>query len=94
MASRSFIPFLVDCKNNNYNINLIFLWLQTSELAVARVEDRVVRGGHHIATETILRRYHRSIHNFLNIYSSLADNWILYDNSSTEPIIIAEKKNS
>ncbi len=92
MASRSFAPFLVDCKNNNYKINLIFLWLQSSDLAMARVKDRVARGGHHIPTETILRRYRRSIHHFLNIYSSLADDWVLYDNSSTEPTIIAEKK--
>ncbi len=92
MASRSFAPFLIDCKNNNYKINLIFLWLQTPDLALARVEDRVARGGHNIPSEIILRRYQRSIHNFLNIYSPLADDWVLYDNSSTEPTIIAEKK--
>ena len=92
MASRSFAPFLAECKKNNYAINLIFLWLQNPHLALARVKDRVARGGHSLPSDTILRRYNRSIDNFLNIYIPLADDWVLYDNSSTEPAIIAEKK--
>lgn len=92
MASRSFAPFLADCKKNKYTINLIFLWLQDPELALERVKDRVERGGHTIPSDTILRRYKRSIDNFLNLYIPLADDWILYDNSSTEPTIVAEKK--
>ncbi len=91
MASRSFAPFLIDCKKN-YKINLIFLWLQDPHLALARVKDRVIRGGHDIPPDTILRRYKRSIDNFLNIYIPLADDWILYDNSAAEPTLIAEKK--
>lgn len=92
MASRSFAPFLADCKKKYYSINLIFLWLQDPHLALERVKDRVERGGHNIPPDTILRRYIRSIDNFLNIYIPLADDWVLYDNSSTEPAIIAEKK--
>ena len=92
MASRSFAPFLVDCKKDNYKINLIFLWLEASDLALDRVKGRVASGGHDIPIDTILRRYKRSIDNFLNIYSPLADDWFLYNNSLTEPVIIAEKK--
>lgn len=60
MASRSFVPFLTHCKKDNYKVNLIFLWLQDPHLALARVKDRVARGGHNIPSDTILRRYKRS----------------------------------
>lgn len=92
MASRSFAPFLIDCKKDNYKINLIFLWLEGPELALKRVKDRVANGGHDIPADIILRRYKRRIDNFLNIYIPLADNWALYENSYKVPTIIAKKE--
>ncbi len=90
MASRSFAPFLLRCKEQGYQINLLFLWLQSPELAVERVAFRVENGGHHILEETIRRRYQRSIKNFLEIYIPLANKWVFCDNSSEKPITIAE----
>jgi predicted ABC-type ATPase len=92
MASRTFAPFLSLCKTQGYQINLLYLWLQSPDLAVARVKERVENGGHNNPVETILRRYRRSINNFLNLYIPLADDWVLYDNSLEEPIEIARKK--
>jgi predicted ABC-type ATPase len=91
MASRSFVTLLQKCKQQNYNINLIFLWLQTPLLAIKRIEKRVQDGGHNIPNNIVLRRYKRGIKNFLNLYSPIADSWILYDNSNITPIVIAQK---
>lgn len=100
MASRSFVQFLKQCRQLGYQINLVFLWLKTPEQAIERVHQRVLRGGHNIPKDVILRRYPRSIHNFLNLYSPLADAWSLCDNSNhienenfKMPVKIAEKKN-
>lgn len=93
MASRSFAPFLINCKKQNYKITLIFLWLQDPNIALDRVKKRVASGGHDIPADIILRRYKRSIDNFLNLYIPLADNWALYDNTyKNDPIIIAKKE--
>lgn len=92
MASRSFAPFLKECKQMGYEITLMYLWLQSPELAIMRVKDRVQNGGHHIPDEIVRRRYSRSINNFLNIYVPLADKWFLYDNSSNRAKKIAEKR--
>lgn len=92
MASRSFAPFLQQCKLQGYQINLLFIWLQDPKLALARVHDRVREGGHNIPDEIVLRRFDRSISNFLNLYMPIADQWFLYDNSINEPSLIAEKK--
>jgi predicted ABC-type ATPase len=92
MASRTFVNLLKKCKTYGYQINLIYLWLQTPELALERVKSRVENGGHNIPPDIIFRRYHRSIKNFLELYIPLADQWALYDNSSNAtPEIIAEK---
>ena len=66
------------------------MWLDSSELAVARVARRVSSGGHDIPTATIIRRYERGRKNFVELYSPLADRWIAYNNSNQREKI-AEK---
>lgn len=81
LAARTFARFLRECKGRSYKINLFYVWLESSELAVARVARRVASGGHDIPTETIIRRYERGRENFIGLYSPIADRWIVYDNS-------------
>lgn len=57
-----------------------------------RVQNRVNSGGHNIPTDVVIRRYKRSLDNFKTLYSPIADNWILYDNSGEEPILIARRR--
>ncbi|MBS0359159.1 MAG: zeta toxin family protein, partial [Proteobacteria bacterium] len=92
MSSRTFVPFLKKAKQNGYQINLLFMWLQNPSLAINRVSNRVRDGGHNIPEKIIIRRYKRSLNNFLNLYLPLADEWALYDNSSNIPATIAEKE--
>lgn len=93
MASRSFEPFLKHCKEQGYKINLLYLWLESPELAVKRVAFRVKNGGHDVPEETIRRRYHRGLNNFLNLYVPLADDWFLCNNSLEIGTYIALYKN-
>ncbi len=91
MASRSFYSLLKRFKEKGYHISLIFFWLQNPELAIERVKDRVKNGGHHIPDNIVLRRYPRSITNFLKLYLPLANEWILFNNSLSSPSKIAER---
>ena len=59
-------------------------------MAVSRVAKRVAAGGHNIPEDVICRRYHRGLDNFFHLYSSIADRWIVYDNSNQRQKI-AEK---
>ena len=92
LASRTFINFLLDCKKQGYEVNILFLWLNSVEIEVDRVSDRVKRGGHDIPHDVITRRYFRSINNFVMQYIKIADSWFLYDNSDEESRLIACKK--
>lgn len=91
LAARSFAPFLRKCKQKGYKVNLIYVWLPNSDLALQRVQKRVASGGHNIPQDIIIRRYQRGLNNFVDLYSPLADYWIVYDNSQSPTQVIAEQ---
>lgn len=90
LSTRSFVGLIKQAKDLGYTINLIYYWLDSVELAIERVKIRVSEGGHHIPTDTIIRRYHAGVKNFINLYKDKVDYWLLIDNSGTEPELIAE----
>ena len=87
LAARSFAPFLRQCQTQGYRVNLIYVWLNSIELAVTRVALRVASGGHNIPEDVIRRRYNRGRINFLELYSQLSDRWQVYDNSGNNQLI-------
>lgn len=89
LASRSLAPFLRRLRNEGYRTHLIYVWLESPELAVARVKARVRKGGHHIPEDVVRRRYARGIANFWNLYRPLAHSWTVCDNSGSDPLILA-----
>lgn len=91
LASRSFAPWISKLKKNGYEFHLVFLWLPSTEFAIARVRRRVELGGHDIPEEAIRRRYSRGLSNFFKLYYMLATTWQFIDSSAAgEPRIIAE----
>jgi predicted ABC-type ATPase len=92
LASRSFAPWLRELQTGGYTCHLVYLWLPTVELAVARVAERVRRGGHAVPEEVVRRRYDRSLANFFGLYSGFADSWVMLDNSiQRRPRLIAKR---
>ena len=69
-----------------YWLKLYFLKLPTPEIAVARVSQRVLEGGHNVPEETIRRRFHLGLRNFESVYQRLVDEWAVYDNMGPEPL--------
>lgn len=94
LSSRSFIKLITQAKEEGYTVNLVYYWLDSVELAIERVKIRVSEGGHDIPTDTIIRRYHSGLRNFVNLYRDKVDYWMLIDNSQTEPQLIAEGRSS
>jgi len=75
-------------KSKGYEIIIYYLKLATVELAIERVKLRVAQGGHNIPEKDIRRRFERSWINFVRLYRPLADKWVIFDTSRTEPEII------
>ena len=89
LAARTFAQFLRKCQAKGYKINLVYVWLETAELAVNRVARRVASGGHNIPEDVIRRRYERGRKNFFELYLPLADRFQVYDNSGEQNSLIA-----
>jgi predicted ABC-type ATPase len=89
LASRSFAPWLRQQQAENYNVHLLYCWLPSAEMAVARVESRVRAGGHHVPEDDVRRRYERSRNNFLQLYMTLANTWEVYENSGAKRCSVA-----
>jgi predicted ABC-type ATPase len=82
LASRSFAPWLAELVRNGYQFHLVFLWLPSPDMAVARVAARVREGGHDVPEETIRRRYEAGLRNFFGLYQPMATAWEFWDNST------------
>ncbi len=82
LASRTFKPMLHAMQAGDYEFHLIYLWLQTPELALERVRERLKLGGHDVPEDVVRRRYRRGLFNFFNLYRPIADSWLMLDNSA------------
>lgn len=88
-AGRSYLRVIRRLKESGYAVHFFYLWVPSVELALARIRERVLRGGHDVPEGVVRRRFDRSMANFLVHYRLLADRWIFYDNSGSVPAIIA-----
>ena len=71
-------------------MTVLYFWLNSPELAIRRIADRVAAGGHDIPDETVRRRYIRGLEYFFNDYMPVSDRWILADNSEIPFTVVAE----
>ncbi|HBZ35948.1 MAG TPA: Zeta toxin family protein [Rikenellaceae bacterium] len=94
LSGKSYASLLAELKKRGYALHLFFLWVPSPELAIARIKDRVAEGGHNVPAEDVRRRFSRGINNFLALYESLLDSWMLFDNSKARPVLIAKRRNA
>jgi predicted ABC-type ATPase len=84
LAARSYAAWLAELREDGYRVGLVYFWLASADLAVARVAERVRTGGHSVPEATVRQRYGRSVRNFFTLYRPLADGWRVYDNTTAE----------
>lgn len=92
LSTRSYKSKILEAKEKEYRVTLLFFWLQNSDLAKERVKIRVSEGGHNIEPTVIERRYDRGIKNLFDIYLPIVDGAFIFDNSDGQHILIAEKQ--
>ena len=91
LATKSYKSKIAEAKQKNYNVTLLFFWLQNTDLAIERVRIRVLEGGHFIETDVIRRRYINGIKNLFEIYLPIVDEVMIFDNSEGKHDLIVEK---
>jgi predicted ABC-type ATPase len=90
-AGRGHIRLLQTCRAAGYRIMLVFLWLPSPDIALARVARRVSQGGHQVPDDVVIRRYSAGLRNMRQLYLPLADTALIYDNSDGDGLVIAEQ---
>ncbi|HBT87941.1 MAG TPA: hypothetical protein DEB50_05580 [Desulfobacter sp.] len=48
--------------------------------------------GHSVPEDVIIRRYSRGWNNLQKHYKQIVDDWIIFDNSGDQPLIMEEKQ--
>jgi predicted ABC-type ATPase len=90
LSTRSYVSLIARAHSMNYKVTLLFFWLSSPNVAITRVARRVMKGGHHIPSDVIERRYYRGIRNLHNLYMPICDEWVLVDNMDLVPDVIAK----
>jgi predicted ABC-type ATPase len=93
LATRSYVSLVRRAQAAGYKVTLLYIWLNSPDLALQRVSERVSKGGHNIPSNVVERRYYRGIKNFFSLFMPVCDRWIFADNSQNKLNIIAHGKN-
>ena len=56
LATRSLVKIIEEAQSVGYEVTLLYFWLNSPELAISRVRDRVAAGGHNIPDNVVRRR--------------------------------------
>ena len=87
LATKSYHKLVKQAQELGYSVILLFFWLETPQLAIMRVKQRVLEGGHNIPEDVIVRRYWRGINNLFEVFMPIVDVWGVYDNRSETRLI-------
>lgn len=80
LSGRSAARLVNQLMRIGYDVHVLYLWLPSPELSVARVRHRVRGGGHDVPEAVIRRRFRIGLVNFERVYRR-STIWRLYDNS-------------
>ena len=81
LGGETIVGLLMEAATAGLAVNVWFVGLDSVELHVARVAQRVARGGHDIPRADIERRYVRSRLNLIRLLAKL-NQLVVYDNSA------------
>lgn len=90
LSGLTYVERITRWKQQGYRIELVYLQLDSPELALKRIAMRVKQGGHHVPAADVRRRFVRSWRNFEKHYRSLCDAWWLFDATGYPPILRAK----
>jgi len=83
LSGQVHVQVVTRAKSDNWSVGLIYVGLRSSDLAIERVHQRTLSGGHDVPAADVRRRYERSLRNLAIVYQ-LADLVMVFDNSSVQ----------
>jgi predicted ABC-type ATPase len=84
LSGRSFRRVLSRAKSAGFRITIVFIYVDSADASLARVHERVRKGGHDVPEEDVRRRFLRTFRNFWHVYREIADYWhVIYNAGSS-----------
>lgn len=90
LSGLTYLRLLRSAKRRGYRVYIHYLWLPKPAIAIARVRERVKKGGHNVPVADIRRRFGRGLRHFIHDYAPLADRWAVWDNLVNPPELLAD----
>lgn len=81
LSTKTYINLVRRAQEKGFSVRILFFWLNSPELAIRRVAERVAKGGHNIPEPIIRRRYTAGLKNLFNLFMDQVGYWDIYDNS-------------
>jgi predicted ABC-type ATPase len=82
LSTAKFRPCVIEAKQKEYRVGLVYVILKRPDLNIARVEQRVQLDGHRVDPIKVVERYSRSLQQ-LKWFAPEADFFTMWDNSRT-----------
>ncbi len=82
LSGLGYVKQISEWKRNGYSVEIAYLRIVSTWLALSRVAVRVRQGDHDVPAADVVRRFQRGWTNFLSVYKPLADEWTVYENSN------------
>ncbi len=81
LSGNTYLRMMAEAKRRGWQVNLIYIGVDSVQTSIERVAQRVAAGGHNVAPEDIRRRYQRSLTN-LSAALQQAERALIFDNST------------
>ncbi|MDQ3748918.1 MAG: zeta toxin family protein [Acidobacteriota bacterium] len=81
LSGRYLQKFIERLQKQDYQIRIVFLFVESTEILIERIAERVKKDGHFVPDEDVKRRFMRGKQNFWKTYRNLATRWSLVYNS-------------
>ena len=91
LSGKTYLTLLKEARRGGYSITIYFFFVDSVDLSLKRIRQRVKEGGHNIPKNSVLRRQSRCFENFWNLYRPFSDDWYLFNNSGKSPKLMLSK---
>jgi predicted ABC-type ATPase len=91
LSGRGYLRLVRRLVRDAWQVELVYLALPSVEMSVLRVAERIAHGGHSVPLDAINRRFPRSLHNLLYVYSGAVSRTRCFLNIGDSPELVFQQ---
>lgn len=92
LSTRAYRNLVLQAQARGYQVELVFFYLPSPQMAIRRIAHRVKNGGHNVPDDVVIRRYYRGLKNLKEIFTPIVDQWDVYRYEGNAYVLLASGK--